>query len=210
MRSSSAHQRELIALAQLHAVEPLAQRADRAFELGGTARPLSINAAIRILELLRGRRRCCRRRHARTGRRARGPLAESCASAPSEATLETTPRSDTTACSSCLNAIGSWLLWAVAAMWSILPDKARTASSKPTRFSAGVSARNASRTSTRPCAQRAERGAVGAGLLGAVEPLCKRVRTSASSASMAWRGIASCNVRPTSARSLRSAMSAFS
>ena len=139
--------------------------------------------------------------------------AASCSSAPSEATLETTPRSDITACSSCLNARGSFGTWAEAAIWSILWESACTASWKPPRFSAGIRCCSAPRTSASSCSM-AERSAPGAPVPA---PAC-RVRssfsdsacTSPSSASMARRGSASVSARPISARSPRSASSAFS
>ena len=82
---------------------------------GGTVRPLSISDEIRcssrpsasLLLSWVARSNCAPR--PRTS-------AASCSSAPSEATFETTPRSETTACSSCLNAIGSpWADWPDAA-----------------------------------------------------------------------------------------------
>ena len=100
-------ERELVALAQLHAVEPLAQLADRAFELrrhgaaafhhGGDAR-FQPGRALRTQLSAAARSNCVA--SPRTS-------ADSCASAPSDATFDTTPRSEMTACSSCLNASGS-------------------------------------------------------------------------------------------------------
>ena len=99
-------ERELVALAQLHAVEPLAQLADRAFELRRHGAAAFHQAAMRASSWASASDELSAAARSNLAASPR-TSAESCASAPSDATFDTTPRSDTTACSSCLNARGS-------------------------------------------------------------------------------------------------------
>ena len=167
-------ERELIALAELHAVEPLAQRADRAFQLRRhRAAAFHQRGDPRLQPAQRfGRRR--RRRRARTGRRAQRTSAASCARAPSDATLDTTPRSDITACSSCLNASGSLDRQGGAGdLVDLVRQRAHRLFEADQAFGRRETAQRVAHL-RKPCSSAASAVAIGAGLPGAVDPLGQR------------------------------------
>ena len=168
-------ERKLIALAELHAVEPLAQRADRAFQLGrhGAAafhqrRDPRFELGERLGAAVGGGALELGAEPAHLGgelrqRAVRGDVGDDAAQRH-HGLLELLERQRIA-----LRAPGR----------TRRSDRScatapRTASSKPTRLSAGVRLRSASRTSASSRSSDRQRRAIGAGLPGAVDPLGQR------------------------------------
>ncbi len=168
-------ERRLVAAVELNALDLVDQAGDHGLELARDVLAVSIARFQRVRE--RGDPTLEAREHVAaaavvaawsTLSASERTSSESFASASFEATCETMPRIATIAPSSCLSAAGSWLL---PAMRSILRESSFTASSNPTRFSAGVKRAQRIAHLGEPALDTGDRRAVGAGVTAVVDAI---------------------------------------